>query len=103
MNGLSVFRLLAITATFVAVGNAQADSSGKWQSSQEVYNKVCAYCHEANVAPVLTGRNLIPLYIQVIVRNGNRAMPSFRESEISDATLAGVIKLVSTSAPGALK
>jgi mono/diheme cytochrome c family protein len=58
---------------------------------------VCGYCHEANVGPVITGRNLMPEYIQAIVRNGNRAMPAFRESEINDAALAGVVKLVSTS------
>lgn len=97
MCGLSVFRFLAAASVFVAVGNASADGTGKWQSSQEVYTKVCGYCHEANVGPVITGRNLMPEYIQAIVRNGNRAMPAFRESEINDATLAGVVKLVSTS------
>lgn len=103
MKCLSVFRFVAAASALMAVGNASADSSGKWQSSQEVYNKVCAYCHEANVGPVLTGRNLMPDYIKAVVRNGNRAMPAFRESEINEAALAGVIKLVSTSTAAAKK
>ena len=97
MNRLYLIRLLAAAAAFVATGHANADSTGKWQSSQEIYDKVCGYCHEANVGPVITGRNLMPEYIQAIVRNGNRAMPAFRESEINDAALAGVVKLVSSS------
>ncbi len=103
MKCLSVFRFFATASALVAVANANADSSGKWQNSQEVYNKVCAYCHEANVGPVLTGRNLMPDYIKSVVRNGNRAMPAFRESEINEAALAGVIKLVSTSTAVAKK
>ena len=97
MNRLSVFRLLATAAACAVFADAHADSSGKWQNSQEVYDKVCGYCHEAKVGPVITGRNLLPEYIKSVVRNGNRAMPAFRESEINDATLAGVIKLVSSS------
>lgn len=97
MNCPYLVRLLAATAAFAAAASANADSSGKWQNGQEVYNKVCAYCHEANVGPVITGRNLMPEFISAVVRNGNRAMPAFRESEISDAALAGVVQLVSTS------
>ncbi len=97
MNCLYRIRFLAAAVALGAAGHANADSTGKWQSSQEIYSKVCGYCHEANVGPVITGRNLMPEYIQAIVRNGNRAMPAFRESEINDAALAGVVKLVSTS------
>lgn len=103
MKCLSVVRFFATASALIAVGNANADSSGKWQNSQEIYNKVCAYCHEANVGPVLTGRNLMPDYIKSVVRNGNRAMPAFRESEINEAALAGVVKLVSTSTAVAKK
>ena len=92
-----LIRILTVVPALGAAGHANADSTGKWQSSQEIYDKVCGYCHEANVGPVITGRNLMPEYVQAIVRNGNRAMPAFRESEINDAALAGVVKLVSTS------
>lgn len=97
MNCPYLIRMLVAAAAFVAVGSANADSSGKWQNSQEIYDKVCGYCHEANVGPVITGRNLMPEFISAVVRNGNRAMPAFRESEIDDAALAGVVQLVSTS------
>lgn len=93
---------LAAAAAFAAT-SALADSSGKWQNSQEVYDKVCGYCHETNVGPVITGRNLMPDYIRTVVRSGNRAMPAFRESEISDAVLAEVVKLVSSSPAGGRK
>jgi mono/diheme cytochrome c family protein len=98
-----LIRLLATAVAVIAAGQANADSTGKWQNSREIYDKVCGYCHEANVGPVITGRNLMPEYIQAIVRNGNRAMPAFRESEIDDAALAGVVKLVSTSPAAAAK
>jgi mono/diheme cytochrome c family protein len=96
MNRFSVFRAIAVVAAITAASSASADSSGKWQSSQEVYDKVCSYCHEADVGPVIRGRNLLPGYIKTVVRHGNRAMPAFRETEISDAMLADVVKLVAT-------
>lgn len=54
----------------------------------EVYTKVCAYCHDQGVAPVLRGRQLPVPLVNLFVRNGNRSMPAFRSSEIDDATLA---------------
>ncbi len=103
MNGLSAFRFLASAVALLVAGSASADSTGKWQNSQEIYDKVCAHCHEHNVGPVITGRNLMPDYIKSVVRNGNRAMPAFRETEINEAALAGVIKLVSSSTAVARK
>ena len=96
-------QFVVAASALLAVASASADSSGKWQNSQEIYDKVCGYCHEVNVGPVILGRGLLPDYIKAVVRNGNRAMPAFRESEIDDAALAGVVKLVSTSAAGARK
>jgi 4-cresol dehydrogenase (hydroxylating) cytochrome subunit len=49
-----------------------------WKDGPEVYAKVCAYCHEQGVGPVLRSRALPPVYIRTVVRNGNRAMPAFR-------------------------
>lgn len=96
MNRFWVFRAIAMMAAITAASTASADSTGKWQNGQEVYDKVCSYCHEANVGPVIRGRNLLPDYIKTVVRHGNRAMPAFRESEINDAMLADVVKLVAT-------
>lgn len=85
---------LAVLALAALASNALADSSGKWQDGQEAYAKVCAYCHEANVGPVLKGRNLEVDYVRHMVRFGNRAMPSFRPTEIDDETLAQIARLV---------
>ncbi|AYH44788.1 cytochrome c [Azoarcus sp. DN11] len=85
---------LGAIAALVAGGGAQA----AWRDGGEVYEKVCRYCHEANVGPVLKGRALPEEYIRRVVRMGNRAMPAFRPSEIDDATLADVARRVSTGA-----
>lgn len=61
----------------------------EWKDGAEVYDKVCGYCHEdGKVGPPLLGRSLPPVYVQQVVRNGNRAMPAFRSAEIDDASLA---------------
>lgn len=81
-------------AGLMAAGGAQA----AWRDGAEVYDKVCRHCHEANVGPVLKGRNLAPEYIQRVVRLGNRAMPAFRPTEIDDAALADVARRISSGA-----
>ena len=85
---------LGSVAALVAAGGVQA----AWRDGGEVYDKVCRYCHEANVGPVLKGRALPVEYVQRVVRMGNRAMPAFRPSEIDEATLADVARRVSGSA-----
>lgn len=62
--------------------SAQAVNAG-----QQFYQKVCAKCHETGIGPVITGRNLPAIAYVTIARNGNRAMPAFRLSDIDDATL----------------
>lgn len=89
---LAVF--LGSTAALLASGGAQA----AWRDGGEVYDKVCGYCHEANVGPQLKGRALPQEYIRNVVRMGNRAMPAFRVSEIDDATLADVARRISGEA-----
>lgn len=81
-------------AGLLAAGGAHA----AWRDGGEVYDKVCGYCHEANVGPVLKGRALPEEYIRNVVRMGNRAMPAFRPSEIDDATLADVARRISGAA-----
>lgn len=62
------------------------------------YAKVCSYCHETGIGPVLLGRQLPTVYIENVVRQGFRAMPSFRPTEIDNAALASVARWVSESA-----
>lgn len=96
MRYRSALQILAAAAAFTGAPHAGADSSGKWKSPQEAYEKVCAYCHDTNIGPVLTGRNLPPEYILTMVRMGNRAMPAFRPTELDDQLLAGVARYIAT-------
>lgn len=91
-------RRLAVCLGSVAALVAAAGAQAAWRDGGEVYDKVCRYCHEANVGPVLKGRALPAEYVQRVVRMGNRAMPAFRPSEIDEATLADVARRVSGSA-----
>lgn len=83
-------------AAMLAVGSGPALAG--WRDGGEAYDKVCGHCHDANVGPVLKGRALPEEYVRRVVRLGNRAMPSFRSSEIDDATLADVARRISASA-----
>lgn len=66
-----------------------------WKDGAEVYTKICALCHETSVGPTLRGRELDPLYIRLVVRNGSRAMPAFRASEIDEHSLENLAEYVS--------
>jgi 4-cresol dehydrogenase (hydroxylating) cytochrome subunit len=68
-----------------------------WKDGPEVYAKICAYCHDQGVGPAIRGRALPPVYIRTIVRNGNRAMPSFRAAEIDDESLTKLAEYVSAN------
>jgi mono/diheme cytochrome c family protein len=99
----ALITVAAITAGTIHVARAAppeiASDTFKWKNGAEVYDKICAYCHEPHVgtqvAPKIRGRDLPPAYIHTVVRNGNRAMPSFRASEIDDASLAKLAKYIS--------
>lgn len=83
-------------------GNAAADGDGVWKGGENVYAKVCGHCHEKQVGPQITGRQLPPQYITAIVRNGFRAMPAFPASFIDDNSLQQVAEYISkTPAPAA--
>jgi mono/diheme cytochrome c family protein len=90
--------LVVIGSVAGAAGAAPKESSEPgfvWKDGAEVYSKVCAFCHEAKVGPMIRGRGLDPNYIRFIVRHGNRAMPAFRAAEIDDESLAKVAEYVS--------
>ena len=97
-GGLPGILFAAILILFAggAVAAETASSAGfKWKDGAEVYAKVCGYCHEGGkVGPQLLGRSLPPVYIQQVVRNGNRAMPAFRSAEIDDDALAKVADFI---------
>ncbi|MGE3976633.1 MAG: cytochrome c [Nitrospira sp.] len=69
-----------------------------WKDGAEVYTKICALCHETSIGPALRGRELDLLYIRLMARNGSRAMPAFRASEIDDQSLEKLSEYVSKTA-----
>lgn len=90
---------LVASMTWAAPKEREVAAPGfAWTDGVEVYSKVCALCHETAVGPVLRGRGLDPLYIRLMVRNGSRAMPAFRASEIDDASLEKLSEYVSKTA-----
>ncbi|KIO49515.1 cytochrome c [Nitrosospira sp. NpAV] len=102
LRGTASGFLLAGTVTVGLVANtawaqSQNDSSVgfEWKDGTEVYAKVCGHCHETKVGPVIRGRHLPAAYVRTIVRDGLRAMPSFRSSEIDDTSLEKVAEYIS--------
>ncbi|BAL25219.1 cytochrome c [Azoarcus sp. KH32C] len=92
-------RVIGIAAACAALCGSGGVEAAAWRDGAHVYEKVCRYCHEAGVGPVIRGRNLPVEYVQRVVRFGNRAMPAFRPSEIDDASLADVARLISSGTP----
>ncbi len=78
----STLGLAMLALTLADTATAQTVNAG-----QQFYQKVCAKCHEAGIGPVITGRGLPEITYISIARNGNRAMPAFRVTDIDDATL----------------
>ena len=103
-KGTTTFTLASLLAVGVAAGAAWAapqqppEQGFAWKDGAEVYKKICALCHDTTVGPVILGRGHDPTYIQLMVRNGNRAMPAFRASEIDDQSLEKLAEYVSKTA-----
>ena len=57
------------------------------RAPEAIYAKTCGYCHGQHVAPVIRGRAIPVEMTAAIVRRGQRAMPAFRPTEISNAEL----------------
>lgn len=93
-----VIAIAAGTMTKAAIAAPPAPSGAfAWSDGPEVYAKVCGYCHEQGVGPVIRGRALPPVYIRNVVRNGSRAMPSFRIAEIDDEALTKLAEYISAN------
>lgn len=96
---LAVLVAVGVVASIAWAGPQQVPEQGfAWKDGAEVYKKVCALCHETHTGPILLGQNLDPAYIQMIVRQGNEAMPAFRASEIDDKTLEKLAEYISNTA-----
>ncbi|MEX5219560.1 MAG: cytochrome c [Nitrospira sp.] len=85
----------ALAGAAWAAPQRPAEQGFAWKDGAEVYTKVCALCHETNTGPAIRGRGLDPMYIRLITRNGYRAMPAFRASEIDDEVLEKLAEYIS--------
>lgn len=95
-SGLMLAIATVIVASSVWAAPQEVPARGFiWKDGAEVYAKVCGYCHDAQVGPQIRGRDLPAAYIRTVVRNGNRAMPAFRPSEIDDESLAQLAEYIS--------
>lgn len=100
-NGAAALTLRALVIAGTLAGSAwaapqqPAEQGFAWKDGAEVYTKICALCHETKTGPAIRGRGLDPLYIGLIVRNGYRAMPAFRASEIDDESLKKLAEYIS--------
>lgn len=94
MRQRTFFRFCIGIPALLLASAAVADGSGQWLSGQEAYSKVCGFCHDRGIGPVIKGLGKNPDLIRLVVRSGNQAMPAFRQSEIDDATLAKIIKYI---------
>lgn len=61
------------------------------------YGRACGYCHDTNIAPNLRGRELDPEAVKYFARHGSRAMPAFRNTDISDAELNAIAALIAAN------
>lgn len=88
---LDFTRSLCISVTVISLllvpCVSRANAAGQWRDGMHVYEKVCSYCHDIGVGPLIKRTEKPAEYIHYIVRNGFRAMPAFRASEINDAEL----------------
>ena len=92
-SGRACFAVLAL----LAAGGAEAQSAGQWRDADQMYDTVCAYCHDTGVGPVLKGSQVAPDKIKTAVRHGAGPMPAFKPSEFSDTDLDRLAAMLSTA------
>ncbi|MEP7312955.1 MAG: cytochrome c [Pseudomonadota bacterium] len=102
--------VLGVALLGSAVPTRAAEDAGA-----KAFTRYCVHCHGDGLEAVgtlqlartrgknkalLVGRkDLPPLYVQLIVRNGLKAMPAFGPAELPDAELAALAAYVTGSAP----
>jgi len=89
-----------VTVLSIAMGSSPAFPAGDgvWRGGADIYSKICTYCHDAGVGPVIKGRQLPPATVTQVVRQGLIEMPAFPESFIDDKSLQDLAKYISQSA-----
>lgn len=95
------WRALGFIVGFSCIGpSAFADEGGNTNQGQQVYQQICQYCHETGIGPKITERQLPGSYTRFVVRNGLRAMPAFRTTEVSETEIAAVAAFVEGMSQG---
>ena len=95
---MKILKIISLAICMVFMSSAAlSQSANDWESGEQIYDKICQYCHTEGVGPVLTGRSLPPVYLLTIARNGLNAMPAFRPTELSSDDLQKVANFLSQS------
>ncbi|MDG2090283.1 MAG: cytochrome c [Gammaproteobacteria bacterium] len=95
---MKIIKIICLPFSLLFLNSAGwSQSANDWESGEQIFDKVCQYCHINDVGPILTGRNLPPIYFSTIARNGQNAMPAFRPTELSAADLEKVANFLSQS------
>lgn len=81
-GGMIVLALAGPVAAQQRLGEAQAP-----RAPEQVYAKVCGYCHGRNVGPILLGRHLPAETVKYVARHGQNGMPALRPTEVTPAEL----------------
>lgn len=98
---MNIIKNISLTICLLLMSSlVWSQSANDWESGEQIYSKICQYCHTQGVGPVLTGRNLPPVYFRTIARNGLNAMPAFRPTELSSDDLEKVANFLSQSTSG---
>ena len=107
MRGVGVIKTAIINlvvcsllgAVMLRQAYAQSDVARE-AAATKAFADYCAQCHVKvrGVGPELGGRGLPAVYFSTVARNGLRAMPPIRPSEIDDGTLAVLAQMLAADA-----
>jgi mono/diheme cytochrome c family protein len=92
MPGLALGIIAAPAGAQQKLGEVEAP-----RSPDQIYAKVCGYCHGRNVGPVILGRHLPPQSIKYVARHGQNGMPAFRPSEVTPSELDALANWISAA------
>ena len=105
--------VIAVTLALAATAACAQDAL----PGKQVFDRYCAECHapgfghpgtmqlertRGRAQSLLEARkDLIPVYVSTVVRNGLAEMPPYRPSEIDDAALSALVQYLAPGKPGA--
>ena len=93
----SLYAIGALLGAMLLPALAEAQAAGEWRNARQMFDATCAYCHGAGVAEELRGSDLPPEYVGFVIRDGLRGMPAFRPSDFSDADIAALVAMITSS------